>query len=36
MKLGYDLYYIRHRSLALDLRILAATVRVVMLQEGAR
>ena len=36
MKLGYDLYYIRHRSLALDLRILAATVRVVLLQEGAR
>ncbi len=36
MKLGYDLYYIRNRSLALDLRILAATVRVVLLQEGAR
>jgi exopolysaccharide biosynthesis polyprenyl glycosylphosphotransferase len=36
MKLGYDLYYIRHRSLALDLRILAGTVRVVLLQEGAR
>ncbi|MBR0651058.1 exopolysaccharide biosynthesis polyprenyl glycosylphosphotransferase [Roseomonas terrae] len=36
MKLGYDLYYIRHRSLALDLRILAATVRVVLLQEGSR
>lgn len=36
MKLGYDLYYIRHRSLAMDLRILAATVRVVLYQEGAR
>lgn len=36
MKLGYDLYYIRHRSLMLDLRILASTVRVVLLQEGAR
>ena len=36
MKLGYDLYYIRHRSIALDLRILAGTVRVVLLQEGAR
>lgn len=36
MKLGYDLFYIRHRSLALDLRILAGTVRVVVFQEGAR
>lgn len=36
MKLGYDLYYIRNRSLALDIRILAETVRVVLLQEGAR
>ncbi|HTU52625.1 MAG TPA: exopolysaccharide biosynthesis polyprenyl glycosylphosphotransferase [Acetobacteraceae bacterium] len=35
-KLAYDLYYVKHRSLLLDLRILAVTVRVVLLQEGAR
>ena len=35
-KLAYDLYYLRHRSLALDLRILLATVRVVVMQAGAR
>lgn len=35
-KLAYDLYYIRHRSLALDLMILVATIRVVLFQEGAR
>ncbi len=35
-KLSYDLYYVRHRSLMLDLRILLATVRVVMLCTGAR
>ncbi len=36
MKLAYDLYYVKHRSLLLDLSILAATVRVVLFQEGAR
>ncbi|MCX7372398.1 MAG: exopolysaccharide biosynthesis polyprenyl glycosylphosphotransferase [Alphaproteobacteria bacterium] len=36
MKLAYDLYYIRHRSLFLDLLILVATVRVVLFREGAR
>ncbi len=36
VKLAYDLYYVRHRSALLDLRILAATVRVVLRQEGAR
>jgi exopolysaccharide biosynthesis polyprenyl glycosylphosphotransferase len=36
MKLAYDLYYVRHRSLFLDFLILVATVRVVLLQEGAR
>ncbi len=36
MKLAYDLYYVRRRSLFLDLLILVATVRVVLLQEGAR
>jgi len=35
-KLAYDLYYIQHRGLRLDLRILLATVRVVLFQEGAR
>jgi len=35
-KLAYDLYYVKHRSFLLDLRILAATVRVVLLQQGAR
>jgi lipopolysaccharide/colanic/teichoic acid biosynthesis glycosyltransferase len=36
VKLSYDLHYLRHRSLLLDLRILVATVRVVMLGVGAR
>jgi lipopolysaccharide/colanic/teichoic acid biosynthesis glycosyltransferase len=36
MKLAYDLYYIRRRSLLLDLLILLATVRVVLFREGAR
>ncbi len=35
-KLAYDLYYIRRRSLFLDLLTLIATVRVVLFQEGAR
>jgi exopolysaccharide biosynthesis polyprenyl glycosylphosphotransferase len=35
-KLSYDLYYVRHRGLALDLLILLATVRVVLFQRGAR
>lgn len=36
MKLAYDLYYVKRRSLFLDLLILVATVRVVLFQEGAR
>jgi sugar transferase (PEP-CTERM system associated) len=36
MKLSYDLYYIRRRSLFLDLLIVLATVRVVLFQEGSR
>jgi exopolysaccharide biosynthesis polyprenyl glycosylphosphotransferase len=36
MKLAYDLYYIKRRSLFLDLLILIATVRVVLFQEGSR
>jgi lipopolysaccharide/colanic/teichoic acid biosynthesis glycosyltransferase len=35
-KLRYDFYYIKYRSLALDLRILLSTIRVVLFQEGAR
>jgi sugar transferase (PEP-CTERM system associated) len=35
-KLEYDLYYIKNHSLFLDLSIMFATVRVVLLGEGAR
>jgi exopolysaccharide biosynthesis polyprenyl glycosylphosphotransferase len=35
-KLAYDLYYVKNRSLWLDIRILLATVRVVLFREGAR
>ena len=35
-KLSYDLWYVRQRSLWLDLRIIFATVRVVLRQAGAR
>ena len=35
-KLSYDLYYVKHRSIALDLSILFATVRVILFQEGSR
>jgi exopolysaccharide biosynthesis polyprenyl glycosylphosphotransferase len=35
-KLSYDLYYVKHRALLLDLLILVATVRVVLFQRGAR
>lgn len=34
-KLQYDLYYLKHGSLALDLSILLATVRVVLTGQGA-
>ena len=36
VKLSYDLYYVKHRTLFLDLLILFATVRVILFQEGAR
>ena len=36
MKLAYDLYYVKRRSLFLDFLILIATVRVVLFQEGSR
>lgn len=35
-KLSYDLYYVKHQNLWFDLLILLATVRVVLLQQGAR
>jgi exopolysaccharide biosynthesis polyprenyl glycosylphosphotransferase len=35
-KLAYDLYYVKHRSIWLDLIILLRTVRVVLFGEGAR
>jgi sugar transferase (PEP-CTERM system associated) len=35
-KLSYDLYYVKRRSLFLDLLILIATVRVILFQEGSR
>ena len=35
IKLQYDLYYIKHRSFALDVAILLRTVKVVVLQQGA-
>jgi exopolysaccharide biosynthesis polyprenyl glycosylphosphotransferase len=35
-KLSYDLYYLKNRSIILDLIILVSTVRVVLLREGAR
>lgn len=35
-KLSYDLYYVKHRTLLLDLLILFATVRVVLFRSGAR
>jgi sugar transferase (PEP-CTERM system associated) len=36
MKLSYDLYYVKRRSLILDVLILLSTVRVILFQEGAR
>ncbi len=35
-KLDYDLYYVEHRSLLFDLRILLETARVVLTAQGAR
>ncbi len=35
-KLSFDLYYVKHRSFFLDILILLSTVRVILLQEGAR
>ncbi|MFT7465540.1 MAG: exopolysaccharide biosynthesis polyprenyl glycosylphosphotransferase [Pseudohongiellaceae bacterium] len=35
IKLQFDLYYIKHRSLALDIAIILRTFKVVVLQQGA-
>ena len=35
-KLSYDLYYLKNRSIMLDMIILISTIRVVLLREGAR
>jgi exopolysaccharide biosynthesis polyprenyl glycosylphosphotransferase len=35
-KLSYDLYYVKHRNILLDVLILFSTVRVVLFQQGAR
>ena len=36
VKLSYDLYYVKHRGVLLDLAILFSTVRVILFQEGSR
>ena len=35
IKLQFDLFYVKHRTLALDISILLRTVKVVVLQQGA-
>jgi lipopolysaccharide/colanic/teichoic acid biosynthesis glycosyltransferase len=35
-KLRYDLYYIKHLSLAFDLMIILETIQVVLFRRGAR
>src|ERR1700757_616835 len=35
-KLSYDLYYVKNRSIFLDLLILVQTVKVIVFPEGAR
>jgi lipopolysaccharide/colanic/teichoic acid biosynthesis glycosyltransferase len=35
-KLRYDLYYIKHISIALDLSIVFDTVKVIMFGKGAK
>jgi exopolysaccharide biosynthesis polyprenyl glycosylphosphotransferase len=35
-KLAYDLYYVKNRTIVLDLIILVSTIRVVLFREGAR
>ena len=35
-KLSYDLYYVKNRTILLDMLILLSTIRVILFQEGAR
>jgi exopolysaccharide biosynthesis polyprenyl glycosylphosphotransferase len=35
-KLAYDIYYVKNRTIVLDLIILVSTIRVVLFREGAR
>jgi exopolysaccharide biosynthesis polyprenyl glycosylphosphotransferase len=35
-KLSYDLYYVKNRTVLLDILILLSTIRVILLQEGSR
>ena len=35
-KLEYDLYYVKHLSLGLDLLIMFETIKIIMLGRGAR
>ncbi|MEA2775134.1 MAG: hypothetical protein QOF90_540, partial [Acetobacteraceae bacterium] len=35
-KLAYDLFYVKNRTIVLDLVILISTIRVVLFREGAR
>lgn len=35
-KLAYDLYYVKNRSILLDIAIMFSTIRVVLFREGAR
>ena len=35
-KLEYDLYYVKHLSLGLDLLIMFETIKTIMLRRGAR
>jgi sugar transferase (PEP-CTERM system associated) len=35
-KLGYDLYYVKNRTIFLDILVLLQTVRVILFHEGAR
>ncbi len=36
VKLQYDLYYVKNLSMALDMRIVLNTIRVMLLGQGAR
>jgi len=35
-KLEYDLYYIKHRTIGLDLYVMIQTIKVMLMQKGAQ